>query len=350
MKGFDHMDYNKKKRRKAKSVQDMIGLGMMDRPARKSNYQGPYKRTSSVEGPTGRGRSSRFAYTPPARSGGFQEYAWIIYTVALIICIIATIIIYSNKTKKSSYTYPLDIVTMSGVLNTIYEEQAVAGKTTGLTGTSDNTQSEGTQTDGAQTDGTQADEAQTDGAVAASGGAISEMSSGAIMTLDSGQETVGYTQATSHTELLSQLESALAAGDATFVGSKLAYKDKASGVLTGYPQSVVDHFTTYMAANADKRTLFMQDIQDETVFSTQNGAAYLVVLPILRFTININYDNTTLSVSGFADQLINAGESATVTPLLPCVYTVTVANEKWAAPISTDVESDINEGNLKLNI
>ena len=344
------MDYNRKKRRKAKSVQDMVGLGMMDRPVRKSNYQGPYKRTSSVEGATGNGRSSRFAYTPPVRSGGFQDYAWIIYTVALIICIIATIIIYSNKTKKSSYTYPLDVVTMSGVLNTIYEEQAAPAGTADLSGASDGAQVDGKQSDGIQADGTQADGTQTDDVAAALGGVISEMSSGAIMTLDSGQETAGYSQASSHTELLSQLESAFAAGDTAFIGSKLAYKDKVNGALTGYPQSVVDHFTSYMAANADKRTLFMQDIQDETVYSAQNGTAYLVVLPILRFTININYDNTTLSVSGFADQLINAGESATISPLLPCSYTVTVTNEKWAAPISSDVESDIKEGNLKLNI
>ncbi|MFT3982322.1 MAG: hypothetical protein QM697_00330 [Lachnospiraceae bacterium] len=340
------MDYNRKKRRKAKSVQDMVGLGMMDRPVRKSNYQGPYKRTSSVEGPTGNGRGSRFAYTPPGRPGGFQEYAWIIYTVALIICIIATFVIYSSKTKKSSYTYPLDVVTMSGVLNTIYEEQA-AVSTSGSSETADLSDDTGTQTDSLQADGTQTDGIQASDAAEGSGAAVS---SGAVMTLDSGQEMAGYTQATSHTELLSQLEGALAAGDSVFVGSKLAYKDEASGALTGYPQSVVEHFTTYMAANADKRTSFMQDIQDETKYSGQSGTAYLVVIPLMRFTVNITYDNTTLSISGFADQVVSAGQSATISPLLPCNYTVTVANETWSAPVSSDVEADINEGNLVLNI
>lgn len=343
------MDYNRKKRRKAKSVQDMVGLGMMDRPVRKSNYQGPYKRTSSIEGPTGNGRSSRFAYTPPARSGGFQEYAWIIYTVALIICIIATIVIYSSKTKKSSYTYPLDVVTMSGVLNTIYEEQAAVGSMGGET--ADSSGSEDGIPAGTQTDGTQIDGLQADGTEAGSNAAAPAASSGAVMTLDSGQEAAGYTQATSHTELLSELESALAAGDTAFVGSKLAYKDETSGALTGYPQSVVEHFTTYMAANADKRTSFMQDIQDESKYSGQNGTAYLVVLPMMRFTVNISYDNTTLSVPGFTDQVVNAGQSATISPLLPCSYTVTVVNETWQVhTVSSDVEADIKEGNLVLNI
>lgn len=343
------MDYNRKKRRKAKSVQDMVGLGMMDRPVRKSNYQGPYNRGGSIEGSAGAGRSPRFDYTPSSRSGGFQEYAWIIYSVVLIICIVVAIVVFSTKTKKSSYTYPLDVVTMTGVLNTIYEEQATAGSVGG--GAADSTDSEvgiptadGTQSDAIKTDGLQADGTTVEPNA-------SSATSGAVMVLDSGQEVAGYAQATSHTELLAELEGALAAGDSAFVGSKLAYKDETTGELTGYPQSVVEHFTTYMAGNADKRTSFIQDIQDESKYSAQNGTAYVVVLPMMRFTVNINYDNTTLTVSGFTDQVVNAGQSAIISPLLPCVYTVTVVNDSWQVhTVSSDVEADIKEGNLVLNI
>lgn len=354
------MDFNRKPKRKARSVQDMVGLGMdVSKPKHRSNYQGPYKRTSEIDSPVRSGAgssaqrprtrsasSARSAYVPPVRSGGFQDYAWIIFSGILTVCIVVTSILYFTTAKKTSYHYPLDVVTMTGVLNTIYEEQAggmQASADTMDAATPGDTAAADAAAGQTAADGTQADAAGTAAPAAATG------SSGAAMVLDSGTPTAGYTEAASYTELLSQLEGALAAGDTAFVGSKLAYKDETSGALTGYPQSVVDHFTSYMAANADKRTAFMQSIQNEADYSAQNGTAYVAVLPNIHYTLSSGYDNTIFSLNGFTEQTINVNQSAVLSPILPCMYTLTVSNPAWSQPLTQEVEAKFGE-NLEFNI
>ena len=364
------MDFNRKPKRKARTVQDMVGLGVgVSKPKHRSNYQGPYKRTNEIDSLSG-GRTSsasrtgsvsrassaprtrtaavsRSSYVPPVRSGGFQDYAWIIFSGILAVCIIVTCVLYFTTNKKASYHYPLDVVTMTGVLNTIYEEQAgVSAPSADTSGTAAATG----QTDPAATpDNTQTGTEAAGTDAAATGTTTMTGSTGAAMVLDSGTPTAGYTEAATYTELLSQLEGALASGDTVFVGSKLAYKDETTGALTGYPQSVVDHFTTYMAANGDKRTTFIQSIQEEATYSGQNGTAYVAVLPIIRYTLSTAYDNTSFLLTGFAEQTLNVNQSAVISPILPCMYTLTVSNAIWAEPLTQEVEAKFGE-NLKFDI
>ncbi|HOO28773.1 MAG TPA: hypothetical protein PLU43_09930 [Lachnospiraceae bacterium] len=344
------MDY-KKKKRNVKSVQDMMGIGMdVERSKHKSNYQGPYKKINEPDRPSGGSyRQSvpstgmKSAYKPMTRTGGFQDFAWIIFSSILVVCIIITCIVYSRQAKASNYTYPLDVVTMTGVLNTIYEadtQTAASADSTQTDSAADTGQTDAASTDGTQTDGTQTDAAAADSTQTAT--------SGASMVLDSGEGMTGYTEAASYTELLSQLEGALAAEDSAFVGSKLSYKDETSGALTGYPQSIVEYFTSYMAANSDKRTLFMESIQDEATYAGQNGTAYVVVLPVIQYTVKTSYDNTTFSFSGFSEQTINTNQTATVSPMLPCMYTVTASNAEWEQVLTSEMEAKFGE-NLELN-
>ncbi len=171
---------------------------------------------------------------------------------------------------------------------------------------------------------------------------------GASMILDGGQGLSGYDAASSHEQLVSQLEAALAANDYSFVGMKIAYKDD-YGDLKGYPQSVVSYFTEYMSTNANKRGEFINKIKDES-FSEVNDSAYIVVLPVIRFTVNMAYDNTTVSVPGFGDQVVNSGQSAVIKPLLPCMYSVTLTNAQWSKPVTKEIETTLDELSYSLSV
>ena len=103
-----------------------------------------------------------------------------------------------------------------------------------------------------------------------------------------------------------------------------------------------------MSENADKRAAFLEEIKDESQFSAKNGSAYIVKLPLLQFTINMGYDGTTISISGFSDQQMDSGQSAIVSPLLPCMYTIHAETAKGSQ--TSEVECNMNEGNLKINI
>ena len=172
--------------------------------------------------------------------------------------------------------------------------------------------------------------------------------SGATMALDSGEGTANFSQAESYKELLTQVESAIASGDTDFIGRKFAYEDE-DGNLKGYPQSVIDHFVTYMSTNSDKRSALMAELESDK-YQGQNEDAFVVKLPYIKFVVNMGYDNTTISLPGFSDQIVNAGQSADIAPLLPCMYTLTISNPEWSEPVTRDIEANVNEATISINI
>jgi hypothetical protein len=104
-----------------------------------------------------------------------------------------------------------------------------------------------------------------------------------------------------------------------------------------------------MAQNAEKRAEFISKIKDES-YSGKNDSAFIVVLPVIRFTVNMAYDNTTVSVPGFGDQIVNSGQSAVIKPLLPCMYSVTLSNEQWSAPVTKEIETNLDELSYSLSV
>ena len=309
----------------------------------RSGYSGGYSATNGNSHRTSSGGRDKGGYTPDGGNGyraaeyggsGIMNYAWILYCIVLAICLIFAISVYSKKANKiEGYRYPSYIFSVNGVLNRIYDDYSSGGLGFKY-----------------QNEVDTASEVDTESLL---GNSITESTlpnttTGATMTLDTGSTFKSYGIALTYSELLEQLKKALEANEFDFVGMKLAYEDEETGSLIGYPPSVVEHFTEYMSDNQGKRELFIENISDEGKYMVKNGSAYLVKLPILRFTINMGYDNTNVSVSGFSDRKMDAGQSAVVSPLLPCMYTITVTTAEGSQ--SSEVECDMGEGNLQVNI
>ena len=286
-----------------------------------------------------------------------SKYAKFIFAGILALCLIITIASVGSSVKSGSgkkgngktYDFPMEMATFTGIIPEIYENMLAKSSQTGADAATYN--SDGTELPAApMADG----ELAGDTALAADGMTVTDTAttggtSGASMVLDNGAGAEGYQQATSYAELITQLESAIASGDASFVGIKLAYEDE-NGNLCGYPQSVVDYFVTYMSTNPDKRSKFMTEINSDS-YSAQNGSAYIVKLPLIKFVVNMGYDNTTVSLSGFSEQMVNSGQSAEIKPLLPCcMYTLVISNPEWSDPVSKDIEADVYEPTLSINV
>lgn len=291
-------------------------------------------------------------YRAPSAARGIMDYAWILYCVVMAICLTVSLVVYNkNIGTKSGYSFPVDLLTVSGVVNTIYDDYRNGGL--GSSYSASNVSNMDAPIPGA---GTGSDALPAEGTVTnpisnpdsnTSSAPLPNSTTGATMALDTGADAYGdYPNATAYADVVSQVDFALSSGDSGFVGRKLAYEDE-SGNLIGYPQSVVEHFTQYMAANEAKRQAFISEIGGDS-YSVKNGEAILVRLPLLKFTVNMGYDNTTLSISGFSDQSLNAGQSAVVQPLLPCMYTISVATNGGSQ--SSEVEANMKEGNLQINI
>lgn len=393
-----------KKKRRAMSIQDTANLppitdDMMSKPKRRDTYSGPrrvagataasrnaaravgrsgstYVNTIDGYGYSGglrdnkgsgfesmsaarrrakggsKGSKGLGGYAVPFHAAGILDYAWIPYCVVLGLCLMTSMIVAGRRMSSTGgYYIPRQMFTASGILNTIYDDYYSGGlgsKSNGVTGIpGSSSDGEGNQTSGENTEGT--DGAVGDGSESGGGNitALPNSTTGATMALDDGSAYGSYTTATSHEEVVQQLAEALAANDSGFVGRKLSYADEASGQLIGYPQSVVEYFTLYMSLNADKRQNFINEISGDSFSGDYNGAK-LVKLPLIKFTVNMGYDDTKLSITGFSDQMLNAGQSATVSPLLPCMYTISVATSGGSQ--SSEVEANMNEGNLQINI
>ncbi|MCR4740147.1 MAG: hypothetical protein K5886_07790 [Lachnospiraceae bacterium] len=424
-----NLNFNKNngRKRKAQSIQDMIGGGLdMESgsyrpPIRKSGYTGPYKQRTSgsntwgtsplpdvgskgrnaSEGrnlgrtgntgkihlpetdlsdrPSGNGRNTRDkdrnadSYDNPKPVGpygirslfdGAGGSIWIIYVAVLSFCMLTAIIVFavnggssgssSGRAKKldaklkTVYEDLNGISTSYGIVDDLVASYVTGTKYTGAEKPSGSAQETSAPV---SEDGSVIQTSNPDGTVATTNGpdaAVGTITSGLSMMLDSGNGMEGYPSASTHSELVGQLETALSSGDTVFVGSKLAYRDD-YGELSGYPQSVVDHFTKYMAENADKRSDFINLISGEA-YSATNGTACVIELKPIQFVVTMAYDNTTVSVEGFGDQVLNSGQQATIKPLLPCMYNVTFKNEIWGDPYVKEVEANLSELTLNLNV
>ena len=300
----------------------------------------------------------------------FTETINIIFVGILLCCLVISIVVYifdgafagssSGSGTSSSYNWPFssrvekklhaerDLLTQSPTISGIMME-LLDNYVLGYTPAEETGEQEKTTDDLSASDNTTA--VAGDGTITTTNEPDTDSSGtsgGASMLLDQGEGASGYENAASHEELVTQLDNALASGDYSFVGMKLAYKDD-YGDLQGYPQSVVSYFTDYMAQNAEKRAEFISKIKDES-YSGKNDSAFIIVLPVIRFTVNMAYDNTTVSVPGFGDQIVNSGQSAVIKPLLPCMYSVTLSNDQWSAPVTKEIETNLDELSYSLSV
>lgn len=356
------------KKRTAWTVQDVINGANNDTgtmPKFKSGYSGPKKSmppvsaTRSPQGSFGapikpEGPRSHSGYAA-RRSGGIVDYAWAAFAGVVLICVLTATFIYGYKSSNhSGIYYPTRIPTVGGVVKEIFEEYKSGGLGSkyaaagGVVNDGSNVGSNASNAGTASTD--ESGDSSENSMLGNSGGtaAAPNSSTGATMALDTGSTYGSYKSASSYDELLEQMNTALSSNDFGYVGMKLSYEDETSGDLIGYPQSVVEHFCQYMFDNSSKREQFLSEIKDADTYMAKNGSAFIVKLPRLQFTINMGYDGTTVSVSGFSDQQMDAGQSAVVSPLLPCMYTISVSTSGGSQ--TSEVECDMSEGNLQINI
>ena len=349
-----------KNKRTVYNVQDVLGgNSAASRPKFKSGYSGPKKAPSAAMSQKIAEKTEGIRPSAPKspivmqKTGGILDYAWIAYSLVLAIALFTAVLAYELGGSAGRIYYPHNVFTISGVVKDIFADYRSGGLGSGQAASSaqNAAANPGTASASATSDSS-TDESQPDENNALLGesaaNTIPNSTTGATMALDTGEPYGDYSTAVSHEELLTQLDKALSSNDAGFVGTKLAYEDSESHNLIGYPQSVVEHFTQYMSENADKRASFLEEIKDPARFSAKNGSAYIAKLPLLQFTINMGYDGTTISISGFSDQQMDSGQSAIVSPLLPCMYTIHAETAKGSQ--TSEVECNMNEGNLKINI
>lgn len=316
-------------RRRVQSVQEMMGP-----PA--GNAYGQSSRNRS--------RSRTGSYDTSEFTGGIDAIAGVIFAILLGLCILAALLFFNSGAGRTSGYFPLNVVTINGVIN-----DSFAGLPGAPPADQPFTEAElaaalpsGTNAS-AGSDALSSLPSATDEPAAAATG-----STGAAMLLDAGSGVPGYDQAATYAELLAQLDQAMSDGDSVFIGAKIGYTDDSTGSTLGFPQSVVEHFASFMAANPDKRQAFLDTIKDAEKYEGMSGTAHIVNLPLIRYKVTTDYDDTTFSFSGFTEQTINANQEATVAPMLPCMYTVTATCPAWAQPIEGQLEATFGE-NLEVN-
>ncbi|MDO4189057.1 MAG: hypothetical protein Q4D29_08715 [Lachnospiraceae bacterium] len=292
-------------------------------------------------------------YVAPAYRGPLDSYGWIVYIGIMAFCIIVTLIASGVKPRGSGYTYPMNVITISGVVNTSYEHRMGVSGTFGVLNSSSTASSSSTG------DATNLPDGNYKEVDAVDPNSLNDLGSeGEAATLDDGSmEIPGVTPATNHEELVKQIQSALEIGNYSFISAKFAYEDAQTGQLDPYPMSQVKHFCEYMTANPGKISSFISTISSEEYAAT-NGTAQVIKLPIMKFTVKMGastdtfvLDNTVVSVSGFSDVIVNGNQDAAIYPLLPCMYTVTLTNNAWATPSqSQEIEATLGEGNLEIKV
>ncbi len=308
------MDFNKKKKRRTKSVQDMYGIGVETGSSQKS---GGGVRTMSYSNYTYKGGDV-------APEGGLLLMA---FGGLLTVAIITSCVFYMFDIKKEPFTYPTGIITINGVLSDVYEASTLAASSL---------------TDPMDANTTAVDAAAADAMVAGDSSATTAPTS---LT----GTTSTYPEATSHAELLTQIDNALSLGDKAFITNKLLCKDE-SGNFTGYSVEVIDAFVAYMSGNTNKRSEFITLVSDEATYSTVTQGIYYLSLPKVVITAEIGYADTTVSLTGFPDAVVDGTTPLVIGPLLPMEYTFTISNEIWPNPQSSPIQVDMKSTNIPVRV
>lgn len=323
-----------------------------------SSYSGPKKRMSNaasfLENATNSMESSetRSSYVAKSYTSPLDDYGFAIFSALLGLAVAVTLLASGLKPRNKTYVYPLNVFSMTGVINTAYEHSLGFASTKNDTYSSDSSSSSDDLESSKEEEGLRTVEAAGEGDLNVLGDDARPVS------LDDGSQSfANYGQAADHSELVSQIETALASNDYEFIGAKIAYEDENTGSLNGYPLSLIKHFCEYMATNSDKRSSFVSTIGSDEYAGT-NGSAQVVKLPIMKFTVKMGestdtfvLDNTIVSVSGFSDVIVNGNQQAAIYPLLPCIYTVSLTNNAWPTPSqSQEIEATLGEGNLEIKV
>ncbi len=313
------MDFNKKKKRRTRSVQDMYGIGSETRPSQRSSGSA---RAMSHSNYTYRGND-----ISPSGGPGLLIFAGL-----LILAIIVAIIFYVLRSDEEPFVYPTGVITINGVLTDIYAGNSTTADS--LTGDAAATMADAGATP-------------ADGTVPTDGTAATPQASGDLAVPTGGSSS--YPEATTHTELVTQFENALSVGDNAFVAGRLICKD-ASGNLSGYPTEAIDAFIAYLSANPDKRTAFVTAIGDEALYSAVQDGVYYVALPKCVANIEIGYADTTVSMSTFADTVVDGVTPLERGPLLPMDYSFTISNPAWPNPVSQNIPVDLGKTNIPIKV
>lgn len=334
-------------------------VNSMDNPEKTESRTNPIDKSRLEKNSDGGNRTRvnsaqepRRNYVAKSYSTPLDDYGWIIFSALLGFAVFVTLLASGLKPRNKSYSYPLNIFSMTGVINTAYEHALGFAPVNNNDSNTDSSQVVADETPADPDAGLKTVEAANPNDLNTLGD-----DANAVVLDDGTNPVAGYTPAASHSELVTQIESALAANDFGFIGSKIAYENENSGELAGYPLSLIKHFTEYMATNADKRSSFISTIGAEE-YSATNGSAMLIKLPVMKFTVKMGestdtfvLDNTVVSVSGFSDVIVNGNQQAAIYPLLPCIYTVTLTNNAWPTPSqSQEIEATLGEGNLEIKV
>ncbi len=277
---------------------------------------------------------------------GFSPY---IYGGILVLCLVFSLIAYGRTHKGGTgktVSVPVEMITYTGIFRDAYEAASAGQLAKAGTGTLYD--DDGTEVPPAPTAAGEEGPSATDMAASDSGSASGDSGTSEGSDISSSDSSGNFSSAESYKELLDQIEKAIATGDTQFIANKMAYEDE-NGTLKAFPQTVIEHFVSYMSANPDKRGTLMADLSSDK-YSGQNDGEFIVKLPYIKFVVNMGYDNTTISLPGFSDQVVNAGQSADIAPLMPCMYTLTISNPDWNDVVTRDIEANINESTISINI
>jgi len=316
--------------------------------SRRSSYKGPKRDTDFQD----ENEPVSYANLDFGMLGAIaNEYGNAIFGGLLCLAVFITLIVSGVKPRNNKFVYPLNIISMTGVINDAYSN-AIGMNNFAEVSDDDTVDSTALDAKGPGANVNQVNAFNQDD--------LENIDEDEIKPakLDDGTMTfTGYDEIKTHDELVTAIDKALTNGDYTFLEAKLGYSDGENEEIKSYPISVVKHFTKWMLDNPAKRQSFVDLIKAEEYDGT-NGTAKVIKLPLIKFTVsfgenseNLIIDNTKVKLTGFSEQLVSSNQDAAIYPLLPCMYTLTLTNNAWVdGSVTAEYEAKVSEGNLKISV
>ncbi|MDD3413213.1 MAG: N-acetylmuramoyl-L-alanine amidase [Lachnospiraceae bacterium] len=153
-------------------------------------------------------------------------------------------------------------------------------------------------------------------------------------------ENVVKIEATTYTQLLEQVHTAILENDIEFLEQKLLYKNGENNYKP-YQEAQLKNFVRYMQENEKMLQSFMSQLSEGASYSAKADGKFIVALPVISFEITTDMEETLIKIQDFDDMVIGKQDLLTRGPLLPMEYSVVATNSNWEEQKSKKINVDL---------
>ncbi len=157
-----------------------------------------------------------------------------------------------------------------------------------------------------------------------------------------------YEEATSYSELMTQMSEAVENRNIAFLLQKLRFVN-GPDKYGNFSEEQMSAFVDYLNASPDYRNNLLQTFAAGNVYEAKEAEKEIVALPLVCFQISTDMENTHIMIDHFEGAVMGPEGTLSRGPLLPMEYKLVASNDAWSEVKETKVNVDLSQVDIPVD-